>query len=66
MRFSVKCNKKAGAELFQAQDKVGLSTPALPSKKLWLPSISKDYEVLLYLQKYEVVLHLPRNLTKII
>jgi hypothetical protein len=31
--------KQAGAELCQAQEKLGLAKPALPSKKLWLSFI---------------------------
>ena len=34
--------KQAGAELSQAQEKLGLAKPALPSKKLRWSSISKD------------------------
>ena len=31
-----KIQKQAVAELCQAQEKLGLAKPALPSKKLWL------------------------------
>ena len=33
----IKKRKEAGAELCQAQEKLGLAMPALPSKKLWSP-----------------------------
>ena len=62
-----KIHKQAGAELCQAQEKLELYYPALPSKKLWSPSIKKDSEVLFHLttklssicQEIDVVFHLP-------
>jgi hypothetical protein len=43
--------KQAGAELRQAQEKLGIATPTLPSKKLWSSSCSYDIEVLFHLPK---------------
>jgi hypothetical protein len=43
-------SKQAGAELCQAQDKLGLAKPALPRKKLRSSSIQKYIEVVLHQQ----------------
>ena len=50
-----KCHKnktiQAGAELCQAQEKLGLAKPALPSKTLRLSFILKVIEVVVLLPK---------------
>ena len=45
------CNAipQAGAELCRAREKVGLAKPDLPSTNLWLSSIEKDIDLVLYL-----------------
>ena len=60
--------RQAGAEMCQAQEKLGLAKSALPSEKLWLSSISKQIEFFLSFKKLrsfsvylkiEVILNLP-------
>ena len=52
--------RQAGAELCQAQEKLGLAKPAVPSKKLLSFSILTKHLMLSSIcQNIEVVLHLP-------
>ena len=65
----IKLTKQAGAELCQAQDKLVLAKPALPTTNLRLssprynlrsPSNSKEIEVFFHFQKIDIIFHLPK------
>ena len=61
LTFPGKTNKQAGAELCQAQEKLGLAKPAVPIKKLCRLPLKKILRSSSINQTLKVVLHLPKH-----